>query len=110
MVLLVEKDGLQDHETSLTYDQVAEKIVELGNMMLEEDESADVWEVASGIMAGAVQFWLYSRQPCEDPFCHACADISSPDRRMAALTREIRSLGEESEYYSSINDVTTGTA
>jgi hypothetical protein len=96
-------------EKNLTYDQVAESIVELGNRML-EDESADVWEVASGIMAGAVQFWLFSRQPCEDPFCQACTDISNPELRIAALMRETRALGEESDYYCSMNDVTTGTA
>jgi len=96
-------------EKNLTYDQVAETIVELGNRML-EDESADVWEVASGIMAGAVQFWLYSRHPCEDPFCQACADISTPERRIEALVRETRAVGEESDYYCSLNDVTTGTA
>jgi hypothetical protein len=96
-------------EKNLTYDQVAETIVEMGNRML-EDESADVWEVASGIMAGAVQFWLYSRQPCEDPLCQACADISSAERRLAALLRETRAVGEESDYYCSVNDVMTGTA
>jgi hypothetical protein len=96
-------------EKNLTYDQVAETIVEMGNRML-EDESADVWEVASGIMAGAVQFWLYSRQPCEDPLCQACADISSAERRLAVLLRETRAVGEESDYYCSVNDVMTGTA
>jgi hypothetical protein len=96
-------------EKNLTYDQVAETIVAMGNRML-EDESADVWEVASGIMAGAVQFWLYSRQPCEDPLCQACADISTPELRLAALLRETRAAGEESDYYCSVNDVTTGTA
>jgi len=94
----------------MTYDQVAEAIVELGVRLLEEDDSADVWEVASGIMAGAVQFWLYSRQPCKDPFCRACSDISSPERRLEMLLREARSVSEESDYYSSINDVTYGSA
>jgi hypothetical protein len=61
-------------------------------------------------MAGAVQFWLYSRQPCEDPLCQACADISSAERRLAALLRETRAVGEESDYYCSVNDVMTGTA
>jgi hypothetical protein len=96
-------------EKNLTYDQVAESIVELGNRLL-EDESADVLEVASGIMAGAVQFWLYSRQPCEDPFCQVCVEISNPQLRIAALMRETRAVGEDSDYYCSINDVTTGTA
>ena len=42
-----------------SYDHVAEAIVDLGNRILDEDDSADVWEVASGILAGAVQFWLF---------------------------------------------------
>jgi hypothetical protein len=96
-------------EKNLTYDQVAESIVELANRLL-EDESADVLEVASGIMAGAVQFWLYSRQPCEDPFCQACVDISTPELRIAALMRDTRTLAEDSDYYCSVNDVTAGTA
>ena len=99
------------HENSdMTYEQVAESIIELGNRLLDEDESVDIWEVASGIMAGAVQFWLYSRQPCKDPFCQACIDISTPDRRLAALLKETRNLAEESDYYASENDLTTGTA
>ena len=89
---------------------MAESIVELGHKMLADDESADVWEVASGMMAGAIQFWLYSRQPCADPLCRACADISSPEHRMQALLREVQAVGEESDYYCSLNDVTTDTA
>ncbi|MCP4000156.1 MAG: hypothetical protein GY727_04515 [Gammaproteobacteria bacterium] len=94
----------------LTYDQVAETIIDLGNRMLAEDESADILEVASGIMAGAVQFWLYSRQPCKDPFCDVCADISTAERRLTALLQETHVLIEESDYYCSANDVITGTA
>lgn len=102
MALTLQKDA--------TYEQVAETILELGNRMLDEDDSADIWEVASGMMAGAVQFWLYSRQPCKDPFCQACADISTSERRLAALLKETRNLAEESDYFCSVNDVTTGTA
>lgn len=97
-------------DKNLTYDQVAETIVELGNRMLDEDESAEVWEVASGMLAGAVQFWLYSRQPCDDPFCQACAEISNAQLRVDALLKETALLAEESDYYVSPCDVMTGTA
>ena len=97
-------------EQNMTYEQVAEAIVELGNRMLDQDESAEVWEIASGMLAGAVQFWLYSRQPCEDPFCQACADISNAERRLQTLLRETHTLAQESDYYVSPSDFMTGTA
>jgi hypothetical protein len=97
-------------DNNLSYEQVAETIIELGNRMLETDESAEVLEVASGMLAGAVQFWLYSRQPCEDPFCQACADISNAEVRLQTLLKETRNLAEESDYYVSPKDVIAGTA
>ena len=97
-------------DNNLSYEQVAESIIELGNRMLETDESAEVLEVASGMLAGAVQFWLYSRQPCEDPFCQACVAISNAERRLQALLKETHNLAEESDYYVSVKDVIAGTA
>ena len=49
------------------FDRAAESVIELGNRIMDQDSTADVWEVASGLLAGAVQFWLFSRQPCDDP-------------------------------------------
>ena len=110
MTQMLQKVLQSELQIDSSYDQVAETIVELANRMVEEDDSADIWEVASGILAGAVQFWLYSRQPCNDHFCQACGDISSPERRLAILLRETQNLAEESDYFSSVHDVTTGTA
>jgi len=98
------------NDKNMTYEQVAETIIELGNRMLEEDESAEVLEIASGMLAGAVQFWLYSRQPCEDPFCQACADVSNAERRLQALLKETHNVAEESDYLVSPQDFLTGTA
>ena len=97
-------------DNNLSYEQVAESIIEFGNRMLETDESAEVLEVASGMLAGAVQFWLYSRQPCEDPFCQACVDISNAERRLQVLLKETHNVAEESDYYASVKDVIAGTA
>ncbi|GIT53837.1 MAG: hypothetical protein Ct9H300mP16_09970 [Pseudomonadota bacterium] len=47
----------------------AEQIIELGNRPLEADSDSGRWEVASGLLAGAVHFWLYTRQPCGEPYC-----------------------------------------
>ncbi len=97
-------------EQDLTaFDEAAEQVIEIGNRLLDEDGN-DLWEVASGMLAGAVQFWLFSRQPCDDPFCEACAEISTAQRRLAKLIEEARELAEDSDYYDSPYDVNVGTA
>ena len=97
-------------ESSVPFDAAAERVVELGNRLLDEDGSADSWEVASGLLAGAIQFWLFSRQPCDDPFCESCAEVSTAERRLQALVQEARELAEDSDYYDSPNDINVGTA
>jgi len=97
-------------EPDTAYDEAAQDVVELGNRILDEDASADIWEVASGLLAGAIQFWLFSRQPCDDPFCEACAEISTAERRLAKLMEEAREMAEDSDYYDSPHDITVGRA
>jgi hypothetical protein len=99
----------QDQPAS-PFDQAAEKVIELGNLMLDDDGSGDVWEIASGLLAGAIQFWLFSRQPCDDPFCEACAEVSTADRRIQKLLQDARQLAEDSDYRESPHDVNVGSA
>lgn len=100
----------ETEQYKLIYDQVMESIIEVGNRMIDEDDSVDMREVASGMLAGAIQFWLFSHQPCDDPFCEACATISTASLRVDTLIEESRQLAEESDYYDSPNDVYAGTA
>lgn len=92
------------------FDLAAEQVIALGNKMLDEDQEADSWEVASGLLAGAIQFWLYSRQPCDNPFCEDCADISTAELRIRKLIEEAREHAEGSDYYESPHDMNVGTA
>jgi len=92
------------------FDRAAESVIETGNRMLDQDGSADPWEVASGLLAGAIQFWLFSRQPCDDPFCESCAEVSTAERRVRKLIEEARALAEDSDYYASPHDVNAGSA
>ena len=93
-----------------TFDKAAQSAVELGNRVLDQDSSSDLWEVASGLLAGAIQFWLFSRQPCDDPFCEACAEVSTAERRLQKLIQDARQLAADSEYYDSPHDVNVGSA
>lgn len=92
------------------FDLAAESVIELGNRLMDEDGTADVWEVASGLLAGAVQFWLFSRQPCDDPFCESCAEVSTAERRVKKMIEEARRLAEDSDYYASPHDINAGRA
>jgi len=99
------------HDSDFTeFDQAAESVVELGNRLMNENEEADAWDVASGLLAGAIQFWLFSRQPCEDPFCESCAEINTATQRLKQLIDETRQYAEESDYYHTPRDTNVGTA
>jgi hypothetical protein len=92
------------------FDHAAEEAIELGNRLAETDKDADLWDIASGLLAGAVQFWLYSRQPCGDPGCESCAEVSTAAERLAALVREAQESAEDSEYFHSPRDRDVGRA
>ena len=99
-----------DQNQTEILDQAGGEVIELGNRLADRDPEADLWDIASGMLAGAVQFWLYSRQPCEDPNCESCVEVNTAARRLAALKQEIEELAKESEYYHSPNDADVGTA
>lgn len=92
------------------YDEAAQEAVELGNRLADADQETDVWDVADGLLAGAVHYWLYSRQPCADPRCDDCAAIRFAEQRLAELLRFTEELAKESEYFHSPHDVNVGRA
>lgn len=92
------------------FDAAFTDAVNLGNQIADRDKEADLWDIADGLLAGAIQYWLYSRQPCKDPRCVECMPISTAEGRMAELQRLIRQLLEESEYFHSPNDSNVGRA
>tara|TARA_B110000014_G_scaffold154530_1_gene108287 strand:- start:1865 stop:2203 length:339 start_codon:yes stop_codon:yes gene_type:complete len=87
------------NETLLEFDEAAERMIELGNRLIDADDESDRWEVASGLLAGAVHFWLYTRQPCGEPYCESCTDIDTADKRVRLLIEEVRRFAQESEYF-----------
>lgn len=92
------------------FDNAAEAVVKLGNQIMDADKEADPWNVASGVLAGAVHFWLYSHQPCNDPTCESCPDFGTAELRLRQLLEEIRQTALESAYYHSPNDTNAGRA
>jgi hypothetical protein len=97
---------LDDHP----FDQAFGKAVDLGNQIADGDEKADLWDIADGLLAGAIQYWLYSRQPCGDPRCEECLPISTAESRLAELKRLIEEYSEESQYYHAPTDANVGRA
>ena len=97
-------------EVDPVFDATFEQVVQLGNRVASDHPQADLWDVADGLLAGALQYWLYSRQPCGDPRCEDCAPVSSAEGRLTEMQRLIRQFVEDSEYYHSPNDSNVGRA
>ena len=100
---------LEDQDSN-DFNSAIQEVVDLGNRLMEANPDADEWDVASGLLAGAVHFWLYTRQPCGDPQCESCGDVDTAEKRMRQLLDETRQSAEESEYYHSPNDTNVGRA
>ena len=92
------------------FDAAFSKAVDLGNQIADDDDKADLWDIADGLLAGAVQYWLYSRQPCGDPACEGCLPISTAQARIAELKRLVAQFSEESQYCHTPTDSNAGRA
>jgi hypothetical protein len=92
------------------FDEAFGRAVDLGNQIADNDERADLWDIADGLLAGAVQYWLYTRQPCGDPRCEDCLAIGTADARMAELRRLVEQFSEESQYFHAPTDSNVGRA
>jgi len=92
------------------FDDSFQRTVKLGNQIADEDQKADTWDISDGLVAGAIQYWLFSRQPCGDPRCEDCAPFSTAEGRLAELMQLVKQLAEESDYYHTPNDIKAGSA
>ncbi len=101
---------VDEEQASDVFNTASWRAVELGNQLASEDDAADVWDIADGLLAGAVQYWLYSREPCGDPRCEDCASHSTAGQRLAELLRLTQQFAEESDYFHTQNDSNVGRA
>jgi len=85
-------------------DAIADEVVDLANKLSEANPDADPWDIADGLLSGAIHWWLYANTPCEDPNCEDCATIKTAELRMQTLRELISDMAESSEYYHSPND------
>lgn len=97
-------------EEETPYDTAAREAVELGNQLAEDDNEAHLWDIADGLLAGAIQYWLYARQPCGDPRCDECTAVSTAEQRMTELRRLTDEYAMESEYFHTPTDSNVGRA
>lgn len=97
------------HEET-AFDQAAREAVELGNRLADEDRDADLWDVADGLLAGAIHYWLYTRQPCSDPRCEDCESVNTSAQRLSELLRLAAQEAKESDYFHSPHDADVGRA
>ncbi len=101
---------MESFDDDAVYDEAAEQTIDLGNRLAERGDDTDLWDVADGILAGAIQYWLYSREPCGDPRCTDCEPYSTPELRLAEMLRFSEEMARESEYFHTPHDVMAGRA
>ena len=101
-----------DHgEVPPDFQEAVDAVIACGNKLLEtKSETSEVWDVASGILCGAIHFWLFSRQPCKRSVCQPCSSVNTAERRMKALLKEVNAHGEDSEYFHTPHDQNVGSA
>lgn len=92
------------------FDNVAGQAVNLGNEIAETHPDADLWDVADGLLAGAVHYWLYACKPCNDPHCEDCAPLATPEGRVRELLKLVEKFAGDSEYFHSPDDLLAGRA
>ncbi len=92
------------------YEQTAREAVELGNRIADNHSEASLSEIADGLLAGAVQYWLYAHQPCDDPHCEDCQLLCTAELRLDALRRTLEEFARASEYFHSPTDFDAGRA
>lgn len=96
--------------TEELYERVVRESVELGNRLAAEEPDADIWDISDGLLAGAIHFWLYTRQPCTDPMCEDCGPLATAELRMQELRQMVEEMAQESDYFHSPNDTNVGRA
>ena len=98
------------NDSDTHFDEAFTRTILIGNNIADENKQADIWDVADGILAGALQFWLYSRQPCGDKQCEDCSNIDTAEARMINLRKAVEEFASESDYFHTANDRNAGRA
>lgn len=92
------------------FENASRGVVDLANQIAAENPDADLWDIADGVLSGAVHYWLYANAPCGDPACQDCESIQTAHQRMQELAKLIQEMAENSDYYHSPNDINVARA
>lgn len=92
------------------YNEAAGDVIDLANRMADKNSEEFVWDIADGLLAGVVQFWLYTRLPCDDPRCPDCETLNTAEKRLKELLLAVEEIAKDSEYYHCPNDANVGRA
>lgn len=91
-------------------DEAARKVVDLANQIAADYPEADLWDIADGLLSGAVHYWQYANAPCGDLSCQDCANLQTAELRLQEMQRLMREFAEGSEYYHSPHDINVARA
>lgn len=99
-----------DTETDVLFNETADEAVALANTVAESHPDGELADIADGLLAGAVHYWLFSRKPCGKRDCENCAPIATAERRLRRLLAEVEESARMSDLYHQPEDANAGTA
>ncbi|MDX1454593.1 MAG: hypothetical protein R3217_03970 [Gammaproteobacteria bacterium] len=99
-----------EHGPENIMDEAARKLVELANQLAADNPEADLWDIADGLLSGAVHYWQYANAPCDDLSCEDCANLQTAEMRIAEMQKLLREFAESSDYFHSPNDINVARA
>jgi hypothetical protein len=98
------------NDTDELYEEAADQVVDLGNRIADANPEGDLWEIADGLIAGAVHYWLYAHQPDAEADPDDMEGMMTATQRLESLIGLLRETAMDSEYLHSPNDADAGRA
>src|SRR5256714_8885365 len=91
-------------EIADTFDSAFTQAVDLGNRLADKDKDADLWDIADGLLAGAIPYWLYSPQPRGGARCPDRLPIRTAQGRLAQPESPLQPRPSRNEDFHTPND------
>jgi hypothetical protein len=91
--------------TTKRFDAAHRAVIDAGNRLKKDARSGEeVGATTCGLLGGAIAGWLQHKHPCGRQSCEDCAQINTPEKRLAELLRVVELYARNSSFFHAEND------